>query len=209
MAQQPVRTHKQPPKKHPTQNHQQTTANGLTTTQNHLSLAQQPSKTHEQPPKNHKHTHTKYSEPLNNQLKQLQCQWLNNHPKHTSNQSNPPQQPTTNNLTTTQNTQHNTKELYCSLPCFLYRYYGGIWGHGHVFTINCKKKNERSISTTLHCRKLKPKCPRYGQCQLTTMMLFRARVCALQIVKWGRGIKVPPNLLQTQTQAHNHDATPV
>ncbi len=75
--------------------------------------------------------------------------------------------------------------------------------HSLQSTIDCKK-DWRCISTSFHYRKVKPKHSHY----LAKMTSFGARVCVVVLVRWSRGIKVPPKLPQTQSQAHNHDTTP-
>lgn len=55
----------------------------------------------------------------------------------------------------------------------------------------------------------KPKCLKYGHCHFVLTTSFGAQVCAVVIVRWSGSINVLPRLLQTQSQAHNHNTTPL
>ncbi len=84
---------------------------------------------------------------------------------------------------------------------------GWVKGKIPVSIIDCKKDGQR-VSTSFHYRKVKPKHSQYGCCHLAKITSFGARVYTVVIVRWSRGIKVPPKLPQTQSQAHNHDTIP-
>ncbi len=71
-----------------------------------------------------------------------------------------------------------------------------------AWTVDCKK------SWTTHLRFLplwKRKTIMFNLAPITS---FGARVCAVVIVRWSSGIKVPPKLPQIASQAHNHKTIP-